>query len=170
MEQNTPRSAGRIRRSVAKTTVARRRLRRLERTHYLNVDLDILSAAALDGLVQAIGDNVSVLYVGGESRQFEAHLELASQRLSTTPDRAIAGFVKLIDRLPPRHRKTWDRAQSREFNIGIEAGLVPHGFELRLKRHTIEAIVAVRATLAVTIYAPDLQAVSRSQLRRIRGG
>ena len=101
-------------RPVAKTTVPRRRLRTHEPTHYVNVDLDILSAAALTGLVQAMGDNVSVLYVGGESRQFEAHLELASPRLSTTPDRAIVGFVKLIDRLPPRHRETWDRARSRE--------------------------------------------------------
>lgn len=117
-----------------------------------------------------MGDDVVVLYVGGESRQFEAHLELASPRLSTTADRAMVRFVKLIDRLPPRRRKAWDRAQSREFNIGIEAGLVPHGFELRLKRRTIEAIVGVRATLAVTVYAPDLQVVSTSQLRRLRRG
>ena len=117
-----------------------------------------------------MGDDVVVLHVGGESRQFEAYLELASPRLSTTADRAMVRFVKLIDRLPPRRRKAWDRAQSREFNIGIEAGLVPHGFELRLKRRTIEAIVGVRATLAVTVYAPDLQVVSTSQLRRLRGG
>ena len=48
--------------------------------------------------------------------------------------------------------------------------MVPHGFELRLKRRTIEAVIAVRATLAVTVYAPDLQVVSTSQLRRLRGG
>jgi len=43
-----------------------------------------------------MGDDVVVLHVGGESRQFEAHLELASPRLSTTADRAIVGFVKLM--------------------------------------------------------------------------
>ena len=149
---------------MAKATVPGRGLPEHEPTHYINVDLDIFSAARLDRLVQAMGDDVSVLYVGGESRQYEAHLELESRELSVTPDRTILGFVKLIERLPPRERKTWDRARAREFNIGIQAGLVPHGFELHLEPRTIEAVVAVRATLAVTVYAPDLHLSSSSRL------
>ena len=46
-----------------------------------------------------MGDDVSVPYLGGEYRQFEAHLKLESRELSVTPDRTILGFVKLIDRL-----------------------------------------------------------------------
>jgi hypothetical protein len=143
---------------VGNATIARRGQSSHEPTHYINVDLDIQSATALDGLVRAMGDDVSVLYVGGASRQFEAHLELTSLYASTTADRAIVRFIKLIERLPHRDRKTWDRARSREFNIGIQAGLQPHGFELRVQPRTIEAIATIKATLVVTVYAPDLQA------------
>ena len=67
-------------------------------------------------------------------------------------------------------RRIWDRARSREFNVGIRAGLQPNAFEFRLKRRTIEAMTGVRGALVVTVYAPDLTVVSVSRLRRMRGG
>jgi hypothetical protein len=119
------------------------------------VDLDIAARVPLDGLIQAMGDDVLVLHVGGNQRKYEAHIELASSPVDATADRTIVSLTRLIKRLPARHRKIWDRASSREFNVGIHAGVEPHAFELRLKRTTIDAITAVDGTLVVTIYAPD---------------
>src|SRR5687767_5037063 len=90
-----------------------------EPTHYANVDLDIYSRVSLKGLVDAMGKDVFVLYVDGEKRKHEAHLELARSHSGMGPDRAIVGLTRLVKRLPPRYRKVWDSARSREFNIGI---------------------------------------------------
>lgn len=41
-------------------------------THYCKVDLDIVSQAPLDDLVQAFGEDAVVLYVGGKGQSYEA--------------------------------------------------------------------------------------------------
>lgn len=100
-----------------------------ERTHYLNVDLDILAPVSLDDLVRGFGDAALILYVGGARRKYEAHVELASSRMSSSADHTIIALARLVQRLPPRHRKVWNSAKLREFNIGIQAGFEPHGFD-----------------------------------------
>lgn len=134
-------------------------------THYLNVDLDIYAGAPLDGLVQAMGDKVLPLYVGGGRRKYEAHLELASSRLDMSADDTVLGLIDLIRGLPRAHRKTWDSAKRREFNVGIGAGLEPHAFELRLQQQTLQAISDVRGVVVVTVYAPDLQEATPARHR-----
>ena len=133
-----------------------------EPTHYVNVDLDVYAAVPLDGFVQALGKQASVLYVGGARRRYEAHVELALSHGALSADDTIVGLIRIIRRLPPAHRKIWDSARRREFNVGIEAGLEPHGFELRLPARTLKAIADVRGVLVVTVYGPDLSAAKAS--------
>ena len=139
-----------------------------EPTHYMNVDLDILSRISLKGLVDAMGEHAFVLHVGGERQKHEAHVELASSHMGMSADRAILGLVGLVRRLPPRYRKVWDSARSREFNIGIEAGLEPHSFELRLDRRTVDAVADIGGALIVTVYAPVLEEAKASPSRKRR--
>ena len=135
-------------------------------TRYANVDLDVYAEVPLDGFVQALGDQAFVLYVGGGRRKYEAHVELASSSRAMSADDTIVGLIRLIRGLPRVHRKIWDSARRREFNIGIEAGLEPHGFELRLKERTLKAITDVRGVLVITVYAPDLGAARLAVTRR----
>ena len=67
----------------------------------------------------------------------------------------LDGFVQALG--DEAHREVWESAQRREFNIGIEAGLSPHSFELQLRQQTLEAIDDVRGVLVITVYAPDLR-------------
>jgi hypothetical protein len=136
-----------------------------EPTYYANVDLDIYAGVPLDGFVQALRDEVLVLYVGGGRRKYEAHVELASSH-SMSADDTIVGLIRLIRALPRVHRNIWDSAQRREFNIGIQAGLEPHGFEVHLQERTLKAITDVRGTLVITVYAPDLGEPRRPVTRR----
>jgi len=136
-----------------------------EPTKYINVDLDIFSRVPLKELVDAMGEEAFVLYVGGERQKYEAHVELASSHMGMTADRTIIGLTRLVKRLPPRYRKVWDSAKSREFNVGIEAGLEPHSFELRLDRRTVDAMREVGGALVVTVYAPVLETAKTSPSR-----
>lgn len=141
-----------------------------EPTHYVNVDLDVYASVPLDGFVRALGDDAFVLFVGGARRRYEAHVELASSHMAMSADDTIVGLIRCIRGLPRPQRKIWDGAQRREFNVGIEAGLEPHGFELRLQQPTLEAIADVRGALVISVYSPDVgQAVAPTTVRRKKG-
>jgi hypothetical protein len=50
----------------------------------------------------------------------------------------------------------WDAAQSREFNIGIAAEREPRLREFKLSSRTVALVAEVRATIAITVYAPEM--------------
>jgi hypothetical protein len=85
--------------------------------------------------------------------------------MDVSADDTILGLIGLIRGLPRVHRKTWDSARRREFNIGIEAGLEPRGFELRLQQRTLQAISDVGGVVVITVYAPDLQKATPARRR-----
>src|SRR5688572_26817002 len=122
-------------------------------TIFLNVDLDIASRSDLQPLVAALGQRVFPLYVGRIKRMYEAHLELS--RSPRNPDKAIRSFAGLIHSLPNNERKLWETATIRDFNIGVQAGMHPHAYELSLSPETIEMISTLKARIVVTLYAPD---------------
>jgi len=148
-----------------KRTVKNASPRTSDPTHYANVDLDIYSRVSLQGLVDAMGEDAFVLYVGGEGRKHQAHVELARSHSGMTADRAIVGLTRLVKRLPPRYRKVWDSAKSREFNVGIAAGLKPFSFELRLNQRTVDAVTEIGGAIVVTVYAPVLGKTTASLSR-----
>src|SRR5882762_2602731 len=94
-------------------------------THFLNVDLDLHSRSDLQPLVTAMGDEVSVLFVGRIKRTCRAHLELAGSGLSETADETITDFCTLIRKLPKSAMKLWNGAKIRDFNIGVQAAMQP---------------------------------------------
>jgi hypothetical protein len=122
----------------------------------------------LDGFVQALGDEACVLFVGGGRRKYEAHVELATSHMAMSADDSTVALIRLIRGLPRLHQTIWDSAQRREFNVGIETGLEPNGFEFRLQRQTLQAIADVGGVLVITVYAPDLRQVRRPITRRRR--
>lgn len=144
----------RLKKKFEKAPVASRAVRRDQadrETRFLNVDLDIWSGAPLDDLVAGFGRNVCVLHVGKEGRRYGAHLELAIS--PRDPDRLIRRFVALVQSLPRSKRALWNRARVREFNVGIQAGRKPHGYELRLQPKTLQAVSSIHARLGFTVYS-----------------
>ena len=125
-----------------------------EGTHFITVDLDVFSRNRLTGLVQAFGESVLVLHEGKWGSRYCASFEL-SNSWQLTADQEIRRFVALVRSLPPSARRLWSGAQSRVFNIGLQAGLTPHSHELTLSQDTIEGVARVHGRLAFTTYAPD---------------
>jgi hypothetical protein len=125
-----------------------------EKTRFLNVDLDIWSRSPLQALSDAFGKHVCVLHVGKENRRYGAHLELA--RFAGDADSVIRRFTSLVDQLPHPARMMWDQAHTREFNVGVQAGTSPHGYQLHLRPETVVAVARIGARLGVTVYGVDL--------------
>jgi len=140
-----------------------------KRTGFLNVDLDIVSTKPLAPLVQAFGRKVDVLHTGRWGRRYGARLELAGSGHRGNPDPLIRRLVALVESLPRASRRVWDGAQSREFNVGIEAVVASHPFELRLEPRTLAAVARVGGRIAITVYAPR-PARRRDDRKRNRSG
>jgi hypothetical protein len=128
----------------------------LPATEFLNVDLDIVSDAKLQALVDAFGRRVCVLHVGRERRRYAAHLELAATPRNA--DRAIRAFAALVEGLPRSARTVWNNARRREFNIGLQAGRTPYSYELGLQPETLRVAAAIGTGVGVTVYAPPPRA------------
>lgn len=124
-----------------------------EPTSFITVDLDVFSRARLRFLAEALGNSVIVLYEGRWGSRYSANFELADS-WQLTADQEIRRFVRLLEALPPGARRLWDRAQSRVFNIGVQAGVTPHAHELKIGARTVASVARLGGTIAVTTYAP----------------
>jgi hypothetical protein len=126
-----------------------------EGTQFLNVDLDIFSRVPLDPIVEAFGKKVFVLHVGKWGRRYSAHVELSGSGADKRADLLVRRLVGLVKELPRGARRVWNEAESREFNLGIEAARRSQMFELRLQPETLEAVASVDGRIVITVYAPE---------------
>ena len=133
-------------------------------THFINVDLDVRSRSPLEPLASAFGQAVCVLHVGREGKLHGAHFEVADSH-DKDADAILREFVALIRKLPPRARKLWKDARSRDFNIGIQSAAAPLFHELHLGAKTLQAVARVGGAIVITTYAPVVEA-ARSTSRR----
>jgi hypothetical protein len=138
-----------------------------ERTHLLNVDLDIVSDSPLEALVEAFGEKVDVLHVGKWGRRFGARLEAGGGGDEDDPNGLIDRLVAAVEALPKSRRKLWNTARSREFNVGIEAAVRSPLFEWRVHPKTLVAVLRVDGRIVVTVYAPER--MPKPPRRRARG-
>jgi Protein of unknown function (DUF2442) len=133
---------------------------------FINVDLDLKSSASLSPLLEAWSDRASELYTPEkDGRKHWLRLEPHSQ--PADPERGILEFCRLVRRLRGAARAAWQRASSREFDIGIQAGMERRSAEWVLSRKVIDAIHSVGGHIRVTDYSP-LPLIEEEQRRRGR--
>jgi hypothetical protein len=133
----------------------------LDKSQFLNVDLDIRSKSDLQPLVDAFGDKIIILYVGRENRHYKARIELngshhkrEAAKHERVPETIILGFCKLIRGLPPAARKLWNGARTRDFDVGIESGKLRKYYWFELTPNALQAAVEVNAKISVSVYGP----------------
>ena len=133
---------------------------------FINVDLDLKSSASLSPLLEAWSDRVSDLYTPEkDGRKHWLRLGLHSQ--PADPERGILEFCRLVRLLRGAGRAAWQKASSREFDIGIQAGMESRAAEWVLSRKVIDAIYSVGGHIRVTVYSP-LTLIEEEQRRRGR--
>ena len=134
--------------------------------HFISVDLDLKSTASLSPLLEAWSDRVSALYTP-EKDGGKHWLRLGLHSQPSDPERGILEFCRLVRRLRGAARAAWQKASSREFDIGVQAGTERRSAEWVLSRKVIDAIHGVGGHIRVTIYSP-LHLIEEDQRRRRR--
>ena len=119
-------------------------------TRFLNVDLDISSQEDLAFLAAALSPRLIVLHVGRIRKKYWARFEL--RRQPRNPDVAIRRLVAAVESLSSRQRTCWERATTRDFNIGIQAAEEPRHSEFALDPATVLSAGRVGARIVITVY------------------
>jgi len=122
---------------------------------FLNVDLDVYSRSDLQTLVKGFGKKVDALYVGRERGGYSAHLELGGYQRKFSADSTIRAFCTLIRALPKMERNFWNKATTREFSVGVEAGHQPFACDFRIEAQTVKAVAELGAAIVLTVYGPE---------------
>lgn len=116
-------------------------------TTFLNVDLDLCCAAGLDDLLAALAPRTIVLHRAENEAVLEADEDDA------TLDATVARLLDLVEGLPPAARAIWDCCEARVFNIGLRAGVSPHGAGFDLAEPSVQRLAAAGARIKITVYA-----------------
>jgi hypothetical protein len=123
-----------------------------EQTHFLNVDLELMTRGELAPLLAHWSKAVVVLRDTVRNGDRTVWLELNGQPREV--EHAVLGFLDLVGKLPDSVRELWNGCDDRCFNIGIQAGSTPHDSTYTISPRTLGRIAAVMARVAVTVYAP----------------
>src|SRR5579863_4893012 len=112
-----------------------------EKTHFLNVDLDIESSDDLGPLAAAVKDKAFALSSSADGPRRRISLELNAH--SAGAEIAISEFVALVRSLPADVKALWDQAGARHLNVGIQGGREPHQFVLGLPMNILQDVVDI---------------------------
>ena len=130
-----------------------------EPTDFITVDLEVYSRRRLTKLATALSPYLGLHHEGPWGRGlYFAAFGGAGHRVkysrSGTAAQQIEALVRIVRGLPPEAKALWEGAQSRNFDIGIQSGLHPRSYQLKLAPKTLAAATSVNATIAITVYAP----------------
>ena len=123
---------------------------------YINTDLELESNEDLNPIIEALGKDVLVLHHGPVQGMNHASVELSSDH-SSDPDEVIGRYCDLIENLPKTARKIWDNCLTRIIDIGVESGSSPKSYRFEVRQPIMNRVSAIGASLAVTIYAMQVE-------------
>jgi hypothetical protein len=123
-------------------------------TQLLNVDLDIYSRSRLEPLARVLEKKLFIHYVGWEKDLYSAHLSLSG--FGQSADALILHLAQIIRKLPESAKKLWGSAKSREFNIGIQAGIRPKAYEIVISQKSVGVLAELGGSIVVTTYPASI--------------
>jgi hypothetical protein len=124
----------------------------LDKTHLMEVHLNIQSSLNLQPLADAFGSNVHVHFSKVVNGVYGVRVGLSE--FLEFPDAAVTSLCKAVCQLPELARNLWNSASARTFDIGIEAA-IGSTFWFALTPQTLNTLTALGAQIVVTVYGPD---------------
>jgi hypothetical protein len=137
-------------------------------THFLNVDVEVVSRSPLTSLVAALGRRVLVHYVGPIPGGHAVYFSLASAH-GRSADSVAQRLATLISKLAPPERKLWRLARSRTFDVGIQGGLTPFNHQLALSARTIAQLSRLWVRVAFSTYGARMKLARTGKQRPALG-
>ncbi len=126
-----------------------------ETTEFLNVDLEVFSRESLAGFGTSLGRSVHVLHEGRWGRRYASCMELWASGYGQSTDSIMRRMTRLLDKMSPKAKRLWSRAQVRQLNVGIQAAHKPRGFELVVSAETLRSMAKLGAQIVVTVYGAE---------------
>jgi hypothetical protein len=118
---------------------------------FLNVDLEIWSAAKLDPMAAEMGKRVSVLHCGPSPKRNLLAVETATLRSQKDPDSAIHALCTVVESLSPGSRRVWQKAR-KVFDVGYETESFERLSRFSLRPDTVDRVAKLKAGLAFSYY------------------
>src|SRR6185503_6347582 len=129
-----------------------RRAPAYEPAHFLNVDLEIGTRGKLAPLIAELSPRLFELHRGKIGALNHVHYEIIA--CVTDADSTMQALIDAVRQLTPASRRIWDRAELRDFNIGIQGGHEPGHLEIAVATTTLAEVVALGGRVVVTVYPP----------------
>ena len=123
-----------------------------DKTHLMEVHLNIQSNLNLQLLVDAFGSDIHVHYSNLVNGVYDVRLGL--RKFLEFPDPTVISLCEAVCELPEPAKNLWDSAIARTFDIGIEAATCST-FWFALTPQTLKTLTALGAQVVVTVYGPD---------------
>ena len=120
-----------------------------EATHFLNVDLELVTRADVDALLAHWGSLV-MLRDSVEDGTRTIWIELEEDRRAVEP--TLDAFLSLVETLPDSLQRMWDDCDVRCFSVGIQAGTSPHAEVFSIASGTLRRIADIQASVVFTVY------------------
>ena len=118
---------------------------------YRNTDLMLELGEDLSLLVQELCANgLFALHCTLHDTTWYAALEI--DRESESAEDTLACFLNAIESLTPSARLHWDQCRKRELDVAFDCGDEPWAFNTGLSHATLSRLVAVGASLRLTLY------------------
>ena len=121
----------------------------MERTDFLNVDLDIESKIDIKPIVDAFGEHLTVMRNDCVDGVFYGSFETAYSKI----DEIIAEYERLVISLEPGAKEVWNGCSVRRFDFGYECGKKPRAYNSTLSKDIVSKISDIGGEIGITIYA-----------------
>jgi hypothetical protein len=120
-------------------------------TRRLGTELEIVADFDLTPILEQLRSYVAVLRNSVDDGLHTLWLEL--DPTESDLDDAVRRYVAMIEALPSGERSLWDKSVDRCLNTGIQAGVKPHAYAIRLSADSIVQAARISVRHQFTVYA-----------------
>jgi hypothetical protein len=127
------------------------------KTQLLGTELEIVSDQDLTTLLAAIHASVRVIRSSLDDGAHTLWVELDVPAMMDLDD-TIQTYVGLIESLPSEPRAVWNAASDRCLNTGVQAGVEPHAYPIKLSSESMRRASRIHLRHQFTVYAAHEEA------------
>lgn len=120
----------------------------MEETHFITVDLELISYDDLTPLVAEFSKEAIVMRDDKIDGIYYASFEVEG----ATCDAVMKNYDRLLQKSTPSVKKLWNTCIKRDFDFGFRAGFQLHSFNMPISHKIVKTIAEIGGSISITIY------------------